>query len=119
MGAPGRSQREIALFCEDGKPFAPVSRIDLAADHAVALETGNEMSRTGRAEQHSIGEGCHAEPLVGRVEQSYQHVELSDPQTVVAAQLGVEALQNRTVQHHQRAPRLPLVRVEELVLPGS
>ena len=55
MGAPGGAQREISLFCEDGEPFAPVSRVDLAADHAVAFETGNEMSRTGRAEQHSIG----------------------------------------------------------------
>ena len=56
---------------------------------------------------------------MGSVEQSYQHVELSDRQTVVAAQLDIEALQDRTVQKHQRAPRLPLVRGEELVLPGS
>lgn len=56
---------------------------------------------------------------MGSVEQSYQHVELSDRQTVLAAQLGVEALQDRTVQQHQRAPRLPLVRGKELVLPGS
>ena len=86
MGASRSLQCAVAFFGEDGEPFPPVSGVDFAADQAVRLETGHEMSRTGRAEQHPIG------------------------------QLGIEALQHRAVQHHQRAPRLPLLGVEELVL---
>jgi hypothetical protein len=35
---------------------------------------------------------------------------------VVAAQFDIEALEHRTVQHHQRAPRLPLLGLKELVV---
>jgi len=119
MGAPGSPKREIALLCEDGEPFAPVSWVDLSAHHSVALETGDEMSRPGRAEQHSIGKGRHAQSMIGRVEQGDEHIELSDRQIVVATQFGIEALEHRTVHHHEGAPRLPLVGVEELVVPRT
>ena len=57
MSVPGSPKREFTVLREDGEPFAPVSWVDLASDHSVALETGDEMSRSGRAKQHSIGKG--------------------------------------------------------------
>ncbi len=115
MGAAGGLECAIAFGGEHGEPFASVVGVNFTANQPVSFESGYEMGRTGRAEQHPLREVRHAEPLIGRVEQRDQDVELGDGHAVRAAQLGVEVLQYRAVQHHQRAPRLPLFRIEELV----
>src|SRR6516164_3034555 len=56
VGASGRPQCRIALVGEHGEPFPAVSRVDLAANHAVALEAGDEMGCTGGTEQDPLGE---------------------------------------------------------------
>ena len=77
------------------------------------------MGRSGRAEQDPIGKSRHAESVIRRVEQRDQHIEFRDRQIVVPTQFDVEALEYRSVQHHQRPPRLPLIGIEEFVFLGS
>ena len=56
VGTSGGLKGAIAFISEDREPFAPVRGVDLAANQAVTLEAGHEMSRTSRTEQHPISE---------------------------------------------------------------
>jgi hypothetical protein len=93
VGAAGGLECAIAFGGEHGEPFAPVVGVDFAVNQAVSFESGHEMGRAGRAEQHPFREVRHAKPLIGRVEQRDQDVELGDGQVVRVAQLCIEVLQ--------------------------
>ena len=73
------------------------------------------MSGARGAEHRLVGQRRHAEPVAGSVEQRDQHVELGDRKLVPLAQFGVQILQHGAMQHQQRGPRLPLLRLHELM----